>query len=724
MHVHKIAILDGCGQSGVLNLRNHSGPANGRPFVFAGLKTCKLGDLLSLNSSQVWAYNMPEAAERRLCAVSTELNRVCEMLGGKAVMLHSSQLEAVQSQKHMYGAIWKSKDSHGSIDSALTTIQLHDYSANLTVSQVTTATSPVEVFSVMLTLNVSNLFYIVSEKQSSPSLMLYLLQACSAKFTTVWMVLNTVQAGFTFQSAYGLAKTINAENSSHTFSVGCIDAGHCASILWQMIPTLSTVRESEKYIRISNCGDISVIRVQKASITTYGLTVHGHLNIETPFLLTGGTGSLGLITSSWLVSQGIVCLHLLSRSATPSEGSRNLWDHQSNAACCTSLMTSDIAQESTVSLITGILKGRIGAAHTAGNLADAVLQNQSQTGLRHVWSAKAQSAWYLHTSDTPTICPLILFSSVAALIGSKGQANYAAANASLDGLAMCRTLNGSPTLSVQWGAWAGAGMASNNNLAAQLESNGVQFIDNTQGTNALATLVNAGLIVAAVAPIRWPLFMSMQGADLVLLENFRVESRDHDCTPTKLYPQLADAQLGSSIESIVLETVYSVTGMAISPEGPLLGNGGIDSLAATELQIWLQNSLGTKLPSTLVFDYPTARSLTEYIHKALLPQPSNTALRHSIAASQSSSSIAKYVLIEASTTYAPGGCDSTRNFLSVLSSGIDQLRAIPVERIDVSRLCGAFELSVQEAHFINNAAQFDNNFFHISPTEVISPLTL
>ena len=54
----------------------------------------------------------------------------------------------------------------------------------------------------------------------------------------------------------------------------------------------------------------------------------------------------------------------------------------------------------------------------------------------------------------------MLFSSIAALLGAPGQTNYCAANAELDAIAVGLQTAGTPVVSVQWGAWAGAGMAA------------------------------------------------------------------------------------------------------------------------------------------------------------------------------------------------------------------------------------------------------------------------
>ena len=94
--------------------------------------------------------------------------------------------------------------------------------------------------------------------------------------------------------------------------------------------------------------------------------------------------------------------------------------------------------------------------HAGGMLADATIPKQSLSTIRQVFAAKVDAARHAHSSTAcePVTCT-VLFSSVAALLGSAGQANYSAANGALDGLAAHWAAQGSSVSSMQWGPWSG-----------------------------------------------------------------------------------------------------------------------------------------------------------------------------------------------------------------------------------------------------------------------------
>ena len=131
-----------------------------------------------------------------------------------------------------------------------------------------------------------------------------------------------------------------------------------------------------------------------------------------------------------------------------------------------------------------------GLIHAGGVLADATLLKQSSRSVQTVFAPKVGAARLLHGQAwlQPSKTQLF-FSSVAAMLGSAGQASYSTANAALDGLAACWKLQGcAGIMALQWGAWAGGGMAAS--LTEQhMERLGMALLNPQQGLNALQLLL-------------------------------------------------------------------------------------------------------------------------------------------------------------------------------------------------------------------------------------------
>lgn len=235
-----------------------------------------------------------------------------------------------------------------------------------------------------------------------------------------------------------------------------------------------------------------------------------------------------------------------------------------------------------------------------GVLADATLANQSPSSIRAAVAAKLTSAQLLQrTAALHPAAQVLLFSSVSALLGSAGQAPYAAANGGLDGLAAAWSRAGTPAASLQWGAWAGAGMATRDaTTAARVARHGMGLIPPAVGLAALQSLMGHTKMpaVTLAVPFLWETVSAWgsQGTAIKTLlseiaaqvEPTQIELPQCDVTASETAAQPAAVQLrvenGQSSEQVlseVLSAIISLLGESIGADVPLM-SAGLDSLGA------------------------------------------------------------------------------------------------------------------------------------------------
>jgi acyl transferase domain-containing protein/acyl-CoA synthetase (AMP-forming)/AMP-acid ligase II/acyl carrier protein len=190
------------------------------------------------------------------------------------------------------------------------------------------------------------------------------------------------------------------------------------------------------------------------------------LSKEATYLVTGGFGGLGLAVTQRLAERGGGRLVLAGRTVPEpgSEAGRRLAAIRGLGA---EVLTArvDLGDAAAVHELVKDLERTgpplRGVIHAAGVLANASIARCRAEDIEAALHGKAHGAWHLHqaTADLP-LDFFVLFSSAAGVLGSPGQAPYAAANAFLDALARLRRSEGLPGTSVQWGPWAEIGLAA------------------------------------------------------------------------------------------------------------------------------------------------------------------------------------------------------------------------------------------------------------------------
>jgi pimaricinolide synthase PimS1 len=259
-----------------------------------------------------------------------------------------------------------------------------------------------------------------------------------------------------------------------------------------------------------------------------------------------------------------------------------------------------------------------------------------------VMRAKAGGAQHLHdlTSDAG-LEAFVLFSSAAGILGSPGQAGYAAANAYLDALAAQRRSAGLPAQAIAWGLWeTESGMAAEVTAAGlrRMRAIGLTPLTAEQGLalfdDALRRRIPAMVAMNFSPPAGG---LDPEAIPAVLRHLIRPATRRASAAgqhqgETGMQQALAGLpahQREAMLRELVIAEAARVLGYASTAEldaTRALPDLGFDSLTAVELRNRLATATGLRLPATLVFDHPAVEALVAYLLGELLPQEAASAI--------------------------------------------------------------------------------------------------
>jgi len=352
---------------------------------------------------------------------------------------------------------------------------------------------------------------------------------------------------------------------------------------------------------------------------------------DSSYLITGGLGALGLKLANWLVEQGAKNLVLISRRGISSDAAQETVSQLQKAGVVVKVVCADVSQQEDVARLleecqaTAPLRGII---HGAGVLDDGVLLQQSVERFSRVMAPKVAGAWNLHnlTRDLP-LDFFVCFSSVSSSLGTSGQGNYVAANAFLDSLAHHRHALGLPSLTVNWGAWAETGMATELSEAHQrrLKEWGMDFIMSQQGLPMLGQLLRQEAVQVSVVPVNWSKWLGRFLKVPPFYQKVQPSKSKSRKPKQPEFGQQLEAAPPSQRRGLLVEYLRIQVAKTLGVSSPeqieleqRLFDLGLDSLMAVELRSRLQSSLGCSLRSTLLFDYPTIEALVDYLAKEVL----------------------------------------------------------------------------------------------------------
>jgi acyl transferase domain-containing protein/NADPH:quinone reductase-like Zn-dependent oxidoreductase/acyl carrier protein len=362
------------------------------------------------------------------------------------------------------------------------------------------------------------------------------------------------------------------------------------------------------------------------------LRVPAPLDPDGTVLITGGTGGLGALLAKHLaVRHGVSDLLLVSRRGPAADGVDKLVADLAASGAAARVEACDVSDRDQLArLIESLDRPLTAVIHAAGVLDDATVEALTPEQVERVMRPKVDAALNLHEqTSAQELSAFVLFSSAAAQFGNPGQANYAAANASLDALAHRRQVAGLPATSLAWGLWADAtGMTGDLDEAdlARMERTGIGALSAELGLELFDRSLRSE--AAHLVPVRLTMSaLRTQARDGVLPALLRglvrTPARRTEPAGGSLSERLA-GMAAADREQAVLELVQAqvaavrgnASGTEIEPDRAFK-ELGFDSLAAVELRNRLARMTGLRLPATLVFEHPTPAEVARLLVKEL-----------------------------------------------------------------------------------------------------------
>ncbi|MCV7067233.1 SDR family NAD(P)-dependent oxidoreductase [Mycolicibacterium farcinogenes] len=343
------------------------------------------------------------------------------------------------------------------------------------------------------------------------------------------------------------------------------------------------------------------------------------------YLITGGLGAIGLHTAAYLAQLGAGDLVLTSRRTPDADAQKAIDEITERYKTRVHVFTADVGDEAEVAKLVDRIRAELpplaGVAHLAGVLDDALLGQQSVDRFRTTLAPKAYGACHLdRLTKDDELDFFIVSSSVSSLFGSPGQANYATANALLDGLIAQRRAQGLPATGINFGPWAQGGMASSDAATANISAQGLIPLDPSAALAALAEVVANGTGQATVLKANWQRAAKVLGSqrppilDLVLPSAAGEVVGDSEVLKQLL--EIPVPQRAGFVTEFLQKEVQNFLRLASPPAATSrFLDLGTDSLMAIELRNRLHTQFGGKftLNATAVFDYPTIGGLAEYL---------------------------------------------------------------------------------------------------------------
>ncbi|TVY82373.1 Reducing polyketide synthase FUB1 [Lachnellula suecica] len=367
---------------------------------------------------------------------------------------------------------------------------------------------------------------------------------------------------------------------------------------------------------------------------------------EKTYLIAGGTGGLGLAIARWMVEERKAeNLILLSKSGYQSQDVSETIANLRRTGARVEVLQCDVTNLDLLRRVLGRLDDDMppigGCIQASMVLRDTLLANMSHTDWRAATDPKTIGSWNLHTVLPKGLDFFVLLSSVAGILGSAGQANYAAGNTYMDSLARYRVMQGEKAIALDLGVMLENGfLASKQALRNRILAGG--FLTGVSPAEFFAVLdkycnpqqevlsATDSQLVVGLAPASKILKKAANDAPFPTLPFYRHilyradqidESQNGDLDGSaKIRQRFLAAETLEDSGAVIAEAFLERLLSSMPGSGENAGGDvealrkpvrfyGVDSLLAIELRGWLAKEFGADIPIFEILGEGTLLSL-------------------------------------------------------------------------------------------------------------------
>ena len=388
-----------------------------------------------------------------------------------------------------------------------------------------------------------------------------------------------------------------------------------------LLSLLSREMSASSFREVEVRYDAAGIRTVKTlrEIEVNGQVPGAYLKPGGVYWITGGLGGLGRIFARHLLERGDNITIILSGRSKLDETGRQHLVALNQAGGTVAYLPADVGVKADVERVVRTIRTEYGPLsgilHSAGIIKDNSLVNKTESEIAAVLAPKVSGI--LHIDAATRFEPLdfmVLFSSLAGVLGQSGVADYVSANLFLDSFAHHRqTLvetgqRAGRTLSINWPLWAEGKMVT-------IDVQSLATMAHLTGMTALATEAGLQAFELVMASTQPQVVVAVGTADKLR----------HRLLPQSIAPSedIVPLQPGTNVDGLLREkiqadltrvvaTLLKVSAQDLATDEPL-NDYGFTSIALTEFANQLNETYNLDLMPTVFFEYNTLASVSGHL---------------------------------------------------------------------------------------------------------------